>query len=177
MLAASANGDRKATFRVGSTPVERTIENWTGFIGQPDTRLWKPEPDMTTPTGNAQAVPYRKDWAVSASNAKWDLSDKGSPAWSPRYPDDYLGLQPGYIKRAPVAWFASHYHTPDGRNQPYAYSYLFAYRLPMAPHTTTLTLPQDPAIRILAISVAKQPAAVEPAQPVYDMLPETEPAR
>ena len=70
-------------------------------------------------------MPYRKDWAVSANHARWDLASHGSPAYSPRYPDDYLGLKPGYIKRDPLAWYVSHYHTPAGLNQPYAYSYLF----------------------------------------------------
>jgi len=87
-----------------------------------------------------------------------------------RYPDDYLGLAPGYIKRAPVAWYASHYHTPDGRNQPYAYSYLFGYAIDLPAHTRTLTLPSDPAIRILAISVAYTRPDAAPAHPLYDTL-------
>ena len=46
---------------------------------------------------------------------------------SPRYPDDYVGLVPGYIEPASLAWYASHHHTADGLNEPYQYSYLFAY--------------------------------------------------
>jgi alpha-mannosidase len=45
---------------------------------------------------------------------------------SPRYPDDYAGLREGYVKPADVAWYVSHYHTADGLNEPYRYSYLFA---------------------------------------------------
>jgi len=40
VLAASADGDQKATFRVGDTGVDLNIENWGGFIGQWDDRQW-----------------------------------------------------------------------------------------------------------------------------------------
>jgi alpha-mannosidase len=40
VLAASADGDQKATFKVGSTAVELDVENWGGFIGQWDDRQW-----------------------------------------------------------------------------------------------------------------------------------------
>ena len=175
ILAASSDGDQKATFEIGKKPVEVTIEDWGGFIGQWDTRLWKPAPDTVTvhpsgPNGPAKDLPLRKNWAVSANHATWDLSDRGSPNWSPRYPEDYLGLRPGYIKPASLAWYASHHHTPDGLNEPYEYSYLFAYGIPLQPHTNTLTLPANSKIRILAISLANEDPAVTPVQPLYDTL-------
>src|SRR5271165_2925577 len=40
VLAASAYGDQKATFKIGSTSVELNIEDWGGFIGQWDDRQW-----------------------------------------------------------------------------------------------------------------------------------------
>jgi alpha-mannosidase len=40
VLAASADGDRKATFKVGNTGVDLNIEDWDGFIGQWDDRQW-----------------------------------------------------------------------------------------------------------------------------------------
>jgi alpha-mannosidase len=40
VLAASADGDQKATFKVGNSPVELDIEDWGGFIGQWDDRQW-----------------------------------------------------------------------------------------------------------------------------------------
>lgn len=175
IIAASDDGDQKATFRVGNKPFELTVENWGGFIGQWDTRLWKPAPDTVTVrqfgnNGASKEIPLRKDWAVSANHATWNLSDRGSPYWAPRYPEDYLGLRPGYIKRATLAWYASHHHTPDGLNEPYEYSYLFAYGIPLTPHADTLTLPADEKIRILAISVARENAEVKPVQPLYDTL-------
>jgi alpha-mannosidase len=175
VLAASSDGDQKATFLVGKKPVEVTVEDWGGFIGQWDTRIWKPAPDTVPvrqfgPNGSSKEVPLRKNWAVSANHATWDLSDRGSPNWSPRYPEDYLGLRPGYIKRATLAWYASHHHTPDGLNEPYEYSYLFAYGIPLPPHAATLTLPANDKVRILAVSVESEDPAVTPVQPLYDTL-------
>ena len=54
ILAASANGDEPAKFRVGNAAAELKIENWGGFIGQWDTRVWKNEPV--------------RDWAFSANH-------------------------------------------------------------------------------------------------------------
>ena len=179
VIAASAHGDQGAVFRVGAHPVNLTIEDWGGFIGQWDTRLWKPRPDSVTEGGGrfsqvpAHQVPLRKDWATSANHATWDLTSRGTPDWSPEYPKDYLGLRPGYIKPATLAWYASHHHTPEGLNQPYAYSYLFAYAIDLPANAKTLTLPKVDGIRIMAISVAKEEPKVTPAQPLYDTLGRT----
>lgn len=181
LLAAAANGDQQAVFRVGSHSERLTVENWGGFIGQWDTRVWKPRPDAVTVGGErgdsepAHQVPLRKDWAVSAGHATWDLANRGSPDWSPRYPEDYLGLKPGYIKPATLAWYCSHHHTPEGLNEPYQYSYLFAYAMDLPANAKTLTLPANDNIRILAISVAKEDPRVKPVQPLYDALDRTEP--
>jgi len=40
LLAASADGDQRATFQLGNTKVDLTIEDWGGFIGQWDDRQW-----------------------------------------------------------------------------------------------------------------------------------------
>jgi alpha-mannosidase len=146
VLAASADGDQKATFRVGEKAVDATIQDWGGFIGQWDDRIWQ---------SKEVPVPPRA----------------GAPAGTRTDPyGEMTGLKPGFIKRAQVAWFASHRHTADGANEPYAYSYLFAYPLDVPAGATTLTLPDNQKIRILAISVAQEGAAAKPAQPLYDTL-------
>jgi alpha-mannosidase len=180
VIAASANGDQEGVFRAGSHSETLRIEDWGGFIGQWDTRIWKPRPDSVTEGGGRSRepehqVPLRKDWAVSANHATWDLANSGSPDWSPNYPEDYLGLRPGYIKPATLAWYASHHHTPDGLNEPYQYSYLFVYALDLRAHAKTLTLPANDNIRILAISVAKEEPQVSPVQPLHDTLGRVEP--
>jgi alpha-mannosidase len=171
ILAASANGDQKATFQAGGRSAQFTIENWGGFIGQWDTRMWKPAPATVAVGDPPHQMRLRKDWAVSANHATWnDLTYTGSPWWSPRYPQDYIGLSRGYIKQATLAWYASHHHTPDGLNEPYQYSYLFAYSMELPANATTLTLPMNDNIRILAISVAHESPAVTPVEPLYDTL-------
>lgn len=64
------------------------------------------------------------------------------------------GLTPGYVKTNEVAWFASHSHTPDG-NTFYEYSYLYKYGFDIPAGAASLTLPNNPAIKVLAVSVAK----------------------
>jgi alpha-mannosidase len=80
------------------------------------------------------------------------------------------GLQPGYIKPAPVAWFASHRHAADGSNDPYAFSYLFAYALDVPAGAKTLTLPNNDKIRILAITAVEEGAAVTAVSTLFDTL-------
>ncbi len=175
LLAASADGDQETVFKAGTHAAQFTVEDWGGFVGQWDTRLWMPAPDSVMVGDPPHAVPLRKDWAVSANHATWnDVAYRGSPWWSPRYPQDYIGLAPGYIKAAPLAWYASHHHTPEGLNEPYEYSYLFAYSMELPPHATKLVLPKNDNIRILAISVARENPQVLPAQPLYDTLRRTD---
>lgn len=88
--------------------------------------------------------------------------------------DDYgemLGIKPGYIKRADLAWYCDHYHDAAGVNVPYRYSYLFAYALDLPANAKTITLPDNRKIRIVAMSVAEENPAVSPVQPLYDELP------
>jgi alpha-mannosidase len=153
LLAAAATGDQKVSFYIDDKPVELTIQEWTGFIGQWDDRMWRRE---------EQVIPPRP----------------GSPAQAPGAPPrvrvneyaEMIGLKPGFIKRADVAWFASHRHDAGGGNEPYAYSYLFAYTLDLPPNATRLTLPKNEAVRVLAVSVANENAQVRPVQPLYDTL-------
>ena len=132
LLAASADGDQNATFLIGDRRIGLNIQDWSGFIGQWDTRQWKQQPE--------------RDWAISANHAAWppaDLQQREQRPVSPRYPEDYVGLQPGYVKTAELAWYASHQHTAEGLNQPYQYSYLFAYPIALSGGERTLTLPDN----------------------------------
>jgi len=134
LLAASADGDQRASFRIGENQTELTIQDWSGHIGQWDDRTWSKPPD-----GDSYG--------------------------------DYAGLTPGFIKRAPVAWFASHRHTPEGANEAYAYSYLFVYSIDVPAGAKTVLLPDNDKIRILAMTVADEDGDLRPAQPLYDVLP------
>lgn len=151
VLAASADGDQKATFRVGDASVDLTIQDWGGYVGQWDNRTWNLKQEPIPPPPGAPPLP------------------PGTPPRT-RTVWEYTGLTPGFIKRAPIAWFASHRHNSDGTNEPYAYSYLFAHAIDAPAGARSLTLPENERIRILAVTVANEGALVRPAQPLYDTL-------
>lgn len=166
ILAASADGDQTASFRVGDKATTLNIQDWSGYIGQWDTRIWKNQPQV--------------NWAISANHAVWppaDQQQRERPTPAPRYPEDYVGLEAGYVKPAGLAWYASHHHTADGLNQPYQYSYLFAYAIDLHGNERTLTLPKNNKIRVLAVSVADENPELNPAQPLFDTLGRTEPSQ
>jgi alpha-mannosidase len=125
------------------------VQDWSGYIGQWDNRIW---------SQHEETVPPRP----------------GAPSGTPprtRIVMDYEGLTPGFIKRAPVAWFASHRHDAAGANEPYAYAYLFAYVLDVPDDAGNVTLPSNDRVRILAMTGSDEPVAVRPAHPLYDTLP------
>ena len=164
-ILAAAVGDQPAEFRIGKKSVNLNVQDWGGFIGQWDTRLWKPE----TP---------QREWAISAHNPVWpaaDLKERELRVPSPRYPEDYVGLREGYVKPAELAWYASHHHTAKGLNEPYRFSYLFAYAMDVPANAKTLTLPNNDKVRIFAVSVANENPSVTPAQPLFDTLGHTAP--
>jgi alpha-mannosidase len=164
ILAASTDGDQKASFQLDNAKIDLNIQDWTGFIGQWDTRLWKNQSE--------------RDWTISANHAVWppaDLQQREQRPASPRYPEDYVGLQAGYVKPADPAWYASHQHTADGLNQPYRYSYLFAYPIEVSGSPKTLRLPNNDKIRILAISAVDGNPKLNSAQPLFDTLSGSEP--
>jgi alpha-mannosidase len=106
VLAASAEGDQKASFKTGSDNVELTVQNWGGFIGQWDDREWVAR----------------------------DKPIEGRPGQTEH--DDYAemtGIKSGYIKRADLAGYCSHHHNASGENMAYGYSYLFAYPIDLQP--------------------------------------------
>ncbi|PYX89327.1 MAG: alpha-mannosidase, partial [Acidobacteria bacterium] len=147
-LLAAADGDQKATFRIGDQSDDLTIQDWGGYVGQWDNRTWnKHEEPMPARPGTPPGAPPRMRTVL-----------------------EYTGLTPGFIKRAPIAWFASHHHNADGSDEPYAYSYLFAYPLEIPANAKTLTLPENDKVRILAVTVANESGEVHPAQPLYDTL-------
>jgi alpha-mannosidase len=153
ILAASVGGDRRATFRVGGRAFDLNVQDWGGFVGQWDARQWR--------AGERQVPP-----GASAETA--------ARIRSPYYRNDpyaeMTGLKPGFIKPAPIAWFASHHHRADGLSEAYRYSYLFAYALDLPAGAKTLTLPVDDRVRVLAVTVSDEGDAVRPAQPLFDWL-------
>ena len=93
------------------------------------------------------------------SPADSDVEHKSAP----------VGLAPGYIKRTPVAWFATHHNTPQG-DAYYEYSYLFQLCYDLPAGATSVTLPDNPKIRVFAASVSREAAPAPAAAPLYDTL-------
>jgi alpha-mannosidase len=85
-----------------------------------------------------------------------------------------VGLVPGYIKRTPVAWYATHHNTPQG-DAYYRYSYLFEISYDLPSGAKTLTLPSKSKIRIFAVSVSNEPTPAPSAAPLYDTLADHQP--
>jgi alpha-mannosidase len=158
LLAAAANGDQTATFNVGEKSFSLTIQDWSGFIGQWDDRRWSQKevqiPPRTPPPGTPP------DIAAQMLRTRTRVDPYA----------EMIGIAPGFIKRTPVAWFASHRHSSDGANEPYAYSYLFAYSIDVPAGARRLVLPNNERIRILAVTVANEFGDVRPAQPLFDTL-------
>ncbi len=152
VLAAAEGGDQQATLRAGNTTANVSIENWGGSVGQWDQSQWKEEP--------------QPDWSISANPAEIPTVREHQP----HYPEDFVGVKPGFIKRADIGWYCSHHHTAEGKNDPYAYSYLFVYSLEVPKGAKTLTLPNNNHVRVMAVSVANEEPAVQPAEPLYDTL-------
>ncbi|MFB3854420.1 MAG: alpha-mannosidase [Vicinamibacterales bacterium] len=151
ILAAASEGDQVGRFFVGEEPFDLRIQNWGGYIGQWDNRRWEPRVEEVTPRPGQPAPP------------------PGTPPRT-RTVMAYAGLTPGFVKTAPVAWFASHRHASDGTNEPYAYSYLCAYTIDLPENARTVTLPVNERIRVLAVSVTDDTEKVAPAHPLYDLL-------
>jgi len=158
VLAASVGGDQNVAFRVGSEAVNVTVQDWSGFIGQWDNRQWKQTEVRLQPRTPPADVP--PDIAALLQRPRTRLDPYG----------EMLGITPGFIKQAPVGWFASHRHTPAGTNEAYAYSYLFVYTFDVPANARTLTLPNNDRVRIMAITGSNEHTTVKPAQPLYDTL-------
>jgi alpha-mannosidase len=140
VLAASAADDQNVSLRVGNEAVNLEIQSWTGFVGQWDDRRWKQTEVLVQPRTPPPDIPPDIAALLQRPRTRRD-----------RY-GEMIGITPGFIKRAPLAWFASHRHTPDGGNEAYAYSYLFAYTIDVPAGAKTLTLPQNEHVRILAMT-------------------------
>jgi len=170
ILAASYDGDQTGTFEVASksadSRLDLRVEDWGGYIGQWDNRTWT-EHRMEVPLPPEPAADDHSPRAERARRMRAYVKAHG-PIIRTRM--ECTGLTPGYIKRAPVAWFASHRHADDGSNEAYSYSYLFAYEVDLPAGATALTLPENEKIRVMAVTVANEPAQARPSQSLYDTL-------
>ncbi|MFH2048800.1 MAG: glycoside hydrolase family 38 C-terminal domain-containing protein [bacterium] len=105
-----------------------------------------------------------------------DIQDYVEPIgrWNSRLSDGELveapeRIAPAYINRLPVAWYASHRHTPECENDIYRFTYLFMIDLTIYEKANKLTLPSNENLRIMAATLVNTPLdETVPVQPLYD---------
>lgn len=102
----------------------------------------------------------------SAHIGQWD-----SRVIDGKYSPDIRNIVPGYIKRDPIGWLATHRHDRQGNNEAYVFTYVFKYCLDSCASEEVLTLPEDERIRVFAITVVRnEHEDTQPAQYLYDHL-------
>jgi len=69
--------------------------------------------------------------------------------------NDLLRIDPAFVRDQRVAWYASHRHLP-ATDTLYEYGYMFAYRLGIPDGADSITLPESPFVRIVAMSVGDE---------------------
>ena len=78
-------------------------------------------------------------------------------------------ITPGWVKPDRVAWVSTHRIGPDGRRLAYSFAHFFRYRIDIPPGARELVLPEDPTIRLLALTAAlNDNEATWPAHDLYD---------
>jgi len=155
VLAAAVGGD--VTTTIGGKPL--TIREWQGPVGQWDSRLKEPRQ-----LREVYMAPMTRGQSWTADAIQADLVVKYDPATGNVSGIDQI--RRGFVKRDEIAWVGTHRHAPEG-NQPYIASYIFAYAIDLPPGTLEVRLPNDPRIRILAMTVVRQPYRVWPATALY----------
>jgi alpha-mannosidase len=163
-LAAAVGADKVGTFSFERTgaPDERvpvTIDEWEGAVGQWDSRL-------------SDDRLLREEFLVDTlKNQEWPLPTVLSQMAVTADADGVLRgldrLQPAFVKRARVAWVATHRHNPKG-NEAYSPAYLFRYVLVVPAGATAVVLPENDRIRLFAMTAAKGDyAGTVPAGELY----------
>ncbi|MCD6288190.1 MAG: alpha-mannosidase [Candidatus Hydrogenedentes bacterium] len=82
--------------------------------------------------------------------------------------NDLKRIVPAYVRDQRVAWCASHRHLP-ATDTLYEYGYLFAYRIELPEGATSVTLPNSPFVRIVAMSVGDEGHATALQSPFDDL--------
>jgi alpha-mannosidase len=70
--------------------------------------------------------------------------------------NDPAQFLPPFYKQDRIAWYTTHRHLATG-DDPYKFTYLFRYELPVPEGATSVTLPDKPACRIFAMTLSAAP--------------------
>jgi alpha-mannosidase len=164
LLAAAVGGDamtrltlaNKASGQADSVSI--LVTEWQGPVGQWFSQLNEPRllrekfvPAMRGQTWTEDAI--RADMVTQFDPASGVLSGIEK-------------IRPAFVKRDEIAWVGTHRHAPDG-NQIYIPSYFFVYAIDLPAGVSELQLPKDERIRILAMSLTREPSRLRPAVALY----------
>ena len=178
LLAASANGDQSGAFTVTAngaahqTPLK--VQDWSALVGQWYSRVLHNDPGDPATFGPGSGYP----------DPNWDgnlvLANMAVKSVRGGRVVHLEKMTPGFIKRDKVAWVGTHRHTANG-DLPYCFCYLFQYSLDLPDGAASITLPNNPNIRVMAMTAAlntlddTQPAGVlyepDPFPPVVPRTP------
>jgi alpha-mannosidase len=168
VIAASVGGDVPVDIGVsGPVPVGARkgdrpllVREWQGPVGQWWSRLKEP---------SALREPFVPQRAGQGGTPTQQEIQAGLVvSWNPQTGEvsGIENIRPGFVKRDEIAWIGTHRHAPNG-NQIYVASYLFMYPIDLPRGARTLVLPVNDRVRIMAITVVREPSLVRPAALLY----------
>ncbi|HEX6730546.1 MAG TPA: glycoside hydrolase family 38 C-terminal domain-containing protein, partial [Pyrinomonadaceae bacterium] len=164
VLAASVGEDAMTSFTLAnraagqSVSVPILVREWQGPVGQWFSQLDEPRllREKVVPAMRGQT------WTEDAIRA--DMVTQFDPATG--LLSGIEKIRPAFVKRDEIAWVGTHRHAPDA-NQIYIQSYIFVYAIDLRVGVNAVQLPKDERIRILALSVAREPPRLRPAVMLY----------
>ena len=155
ILAAAVGGDAPIT--IGGQSL--TIREWQGPVGQWDSRLKEPRQ-----LREVSVAPMTRGQSWTADAIDQDLVVKYDPATG--VIKGIEQIHRGFVKRDEIAWIGTHRHGSKG-NQPYIASYIFSYAIDLPSGARELRLPNDPRIRIMAMTALREPSRLWPTTALY----------
>ncbi len=160
ILAAAVGSDVPTRIGIGpGEPVNITVREWQGPVGQWDSRLRQPRQLQEV---HVAPMTRGQTWTSDAIQA--DLVVKYDPATGNVSGIDQI--RRGFVKRDEIAWVGTHRHGRDG-NQSYIGSYIFAYGIEVPANVRQVRLPNDEWIRIMAMTAVHEPFRFWPTMPLY----------
>ena len=109
--------------------------------------------------GDTKAVFRVNNRDVELNIQDWQgwIGQADSPYVNGRFVQDGSEITPAFTKLTPIAWLGTHLHNSDGRNEPYRFCYLYQYVLELPDNPTSMTLPNDARIKLLAATLSDNP--------------------
>jgi alpha-mannosidase len=167
LLAAAAQGDQSGVFTVHATAgaahqTTLKVQDWQALNGQWYSRVIHNDPADTATFGPGSGYPD-PNWSGTLVLANMAVKNIRNGRVV-----NLEQMRPGFIKRDPIAWVGTHRHTPTG-DLPYCFCYLFQYTLDLPAGATSVTLPNNPNLRVMAMTASSSALGdTQPAGVLYE---------